>query len=367
MIIKAYITTITVGLVILSIATTALGLDTAAPSSLEAQLWCLAEQEQTVYQQDNRLLADETLNRFMKKVGERLWEHAFSDLPPPRINIVVDTQSQAVTYADGGCYLTTGMLGIIQNKDQLAMVLAHEFIHYIRQHTVELYQHSADAINNANHQARKDDIVFDQIIQNAEYQADEEGLKLMDLAGYCPAQALELLSNFINLAQSKRQVDKTARLITRKTHFEHLLNQSPKKKDCFQSRGKVQDNYANVTAPALMANAQKAIQLGELHQADADVSRYLILRPRDAQAFFLKGKILSEQPVTPNLVESIVYFEKALELDPSLSPAHKALGVFYFKAGQYQKAKPYFEAVIRLDPQDTSIEYIKGYLRICQN
>lgn len=359
-------TCIATGWFILGIATTAVGLDSAPPLSMQDQLWRLAEQEQTIYQQDHQLFNDETLNRFMKKVGDKLWRHVTSDLPPPRINIVVDPQPQAVTYADGGCYLTTGMLGVIQNVDQLAMVLAHEFVHYIRQHTVELYLLSAGTIHNTNLQPIKDNIVVDQIIQNAEHQADEEGLQLSIMAGYCPAKALELLSHFIIIAQSKGQISKTDQLINRKTYFEHLLNQLPQKTNCLQNRTDAPNNYAHVTAPILLANARKAIQTGDLNQADADVSRYLVLNPMDANAFFLKGKILNERPGNPNPVESIAYFEKAIELDPGLSSAHKALGVFHFKAGRYAKAKPYFETLINLAPQDASIEYIKGYLRICQ-
>ena len=363
MICKPYFTTC---LLIISVTSAAWGLDTA-PTSLKERLWHLAKEEQTLYQQDNLLINNNALNRFIQQVSERLWRHANSELPAPSISIVIDIEAQAVTYANGKCYLTTGMLRQLQNEHQLAMILAHEIIHYVRQHTIGLYQYSAPLTPNANGEHQSNNIVIDQIIQNAEHQADEEGFALFQAAGYCPKEFLALLTNFIAFAQTKGQVDETARLITRKTHFEHLLKQSDLSINCAKKRDDTQNNYENIMAPVLLANAQLAIQLGYFNPANTDLSRYLKLRPQDAQAYFLKGQLFSQCQKGSNMAESITYFEKAIELNPKLASAHKALGVIYFKASRYQEAKRHFEAVITLAPQDTAIKYFKEYLRLCQD
>jgi len=125
--------------------------------------------------------------------------------------------------------------------------------------------------------------------------------------------------------------------------------------------------YLNHIAPALVANAQVALQRGDWDQADCSISKFLLLRPDDARAYFIKGEILRRQNDRQDENQCVGYYEKALNIDPKFPLAYQALGELHYKAGRYQTAKPYFEAFLHLAPQDDAGEYIKGYLRQCRN
>ena len=57
---------------------------------------------------------------------------------------------------------------------------------------------------------------------------------------------------------------------------------------------------------------------------------------------------------------AVVYFEKAVHVAPSLSPAYRALGALYFPQGQYAKASQYFIRDVQIDPQDVEGRFFLG-------
>ena len=92
----------------------------------------------------------------------------------------------------------------------------------------------------------------------------------------------------------------------------------------------------------------------------------MVLKPDDANAYYLKGEILRRRSDGGDQNQAVVCYEKALKLDPKLASAHRAMGELHFKAGRYQMARSYFDAFLSLAPQDEASDYIKGYMRQCR-
>jgi beta-barrel assembly-enhancing protease len=139
---------------------------------------------------------------------------------------------------------------------------------------------------------------------------------------------------------------------------------------CFSSRSANDGNpdfFLAHIAPALMANAQAALTCGDWNQADQSISKFLVLKPDDARAYYLKGEILRRRNDGDDKNQCIGSYMKALKLDPEFPLPHRALGELHFKAGRFQTAKPYFEAFLSLAPQDDASAFIEGYLRQCRN
>lgn len=104
-------------------------------------------------------------------------------------------------------------------------------------------------------------------------------------------------------------------------------------------------------SPVVRADAlqdiNKQIKQGQYPQALEQVDKYLAGKPKDAQARFLKGIILTEMN-KPN--EAIVVFTKLTEDYPELPEPYNNLAVIYAQQKQFDKAKQALEMAIRTHP-----------------
>lgn len=346
--------------------------DAASAANRSNRLERLAEQEQALLEQRGILLHEASLSRYLKEVAERLWATLLTDLGAPTFQVIRDTQMDAHAYPNGHCYLTTGILNQLENEDQLAMILAHEMVHYLRQHTVELYDYlqnplSGDGWPHAGSNHRSGDQAVQSKIDAAERQADVEGFSMILGAGYCGGEVITLLGNLITSMQELGRPEMLTMLEARRKRIEALLGQSLAGDTCRRPSAGDHERFLHAIAPALMANGQAALQRGEWKTADRSISTYLAVKPADARAYYLKGEILRRQNDDDGNIESMGYYQQALKIDPNHPLAHRVLGELHFKAGHYQMAQSYFESFLNLDTQDESREFIIGYLRQCRD
>ncbi len=94
-------------------------------------------------------------------------------------------------------------------------------------------------------------------------------------------------------------------------------------------------------------DASQMLRAGQHQQALDRVNKVLAAKPRDAQARFLKGLILTEQG---NTKEAVVIFTKLTEDYPDLPEPYNNLAVLYAGQGQYEKARQSLEMAIRTHP-----------------
>ena len=94
-------------------------------------------------------------------------------------------------------------------------------------------------------------------------------------------------------------------------------------------------------------DASQMLRSGQHQQALDRVNKVLAAKPRDAQARFLKGLILTEQG---NTKEAVAIFTKLTEDYPDLPEPYNNLAVIYAAQGQYDKARASLEQSIRTHP-----------------
>src|SRR5687768_7384581 len=102
--------------------------------------------------------------------------------------------------------------------------------------------------------------------------------------------------------------------------------------------------------PALADDVQDAAKLlkaGQHRQALDLVNKVLKAKPKDAQARFLKGLILTEQG---NTKEAIEIFTQLTTDYPELPEPYNNLAVIYASQGQYDRARAALEQSIRTHP-----------------
>jgi len=94
-------------------------------------------------------------------------------------------------------------------------------------------------------------------------------------------------------------------------------------------------------------DAHKLFKQGQHDSAMEKVNGVLSSKPKDAQARFLKGLILTEQN---NTADAIKIFTGLTEDYPELPEPYNNLAVLYASQGQYDKAKQSLEMAIRTHP-----------------
>jgi len=102
--------------------------------------------------------------------------------------------------------------------------------------------------------------------------------------------------------------------------------------------------------PAWADNVQEATRLmkqGQLGPALEKTEQALAAKPKDAQARFLKGLILTEMG---KQIDAIAVFTKLTEDYPELPEPYNNLAVLYAQQRQFEKAKNALEMAIRTHP-----------------
>ena len=94
-------------------------------------------------------------------------------------------------------------------------------------------------------------------------------------------------------------------------------------------------------------DANKLFKQGQHAQAMEKVNAYLAVKPKDAQARFLKGLILAEQN---NIPEAIAIFTGLTEDYPELPEPYNNLAVLYAQKGQYESARVALESAVKAAP-----------------
>jgi len=104
---------------------------------------------------------------------------------------------------------------------------------------------------------------------------------------------------------------------------------------------------ARVASADEIQDANKYLKAGQHREALAAVNKALAAKPRDPQARFLKGLILTEQG---NTREAVDIFTRLTQDFPDLPEPYNNLAVIYAAQGQYEKARAALEQSIRTHP-----------------
>jgi predicted Zn-dependent protease len=203
--------------------------------------------------------------------------------------------------------------------------------------------------------------------QHFETEADKVGLQLMVEAGYDPRETLRLFEHlkqeletenlkepffFATHPQLQKRIENSKEFLD---SLNPLEEQGIKNKEVFL------DKIHRV----LLYNASLDLKAGRFRAALRGVEKYLTLRKDDPKAYFLVGEILRQRGEKEDELRAKDFYEKAIALDPSYPDPHKAIGLIYYKEGDWVLARRSFESSLALSPQMHDRAYIQGYLQEC--
>lgn len=111
---------------------------------------------------------------------------------------------------------------------------------------------------------------------------------------------------------------------------------------------------------SVAAQGLAAAQQNDLGHALAGVQEKLARKPDDPLLLYMEADILTQQGAergSPDFQTAMRSAKKAVELRPSLGPAHGVLAKLYLEAGQYANAAVQCRRALEIDPNDQSAVY----------
>jgi predicted Zn-dependent protease len=333
-----------------------------------------ALQEQQDLEQRGLLLRDDALSKSLVRITQKLWQQADVLVPRLQVLVLISMKEEAFVYPNGICYLSTGLLGSLDNEDQLAMAIAHEMVHYIREHTLRAYCQLRPDLSakttlqfspiRGNWNANKHS--FSTMLMSAELEADREGLALMAAAGYHSHEALRLidrlrflLDGYVEDATAKQKV--AAMLNQRRAALKEMIAAMP---GPVAPPSADDQGFQRMLAPVLLANAQAAVAAGNWRFAKDNIDRCLKTSAEEPRAYYLLGETLLQQSPKDGVDEAMQFFRKAIALNKDYPPPYRAIGIMQLKSGHPAEACNYLKTYLSLAPEASERQYIQEYLRI---
>lgn len=349
----------------------------------EQRLWATVIEEEKRIEQSGLLYTDAAVNEYLTSVIRKL---SPPELTPGLLTVEVQVLKNpllnAFAFPNGKIYVHTGMLARIQNEAQLATLLGHELTHATHRHTIQELRgvRWATAALATLHMVALPFGVFGLAAttlgtigtlgsvtgysRGKEREADEEGLGLMVKAGYSPQEApkfFEHLKEEITFRKVKEPYffGSHPKVQDRIDSFHDLLKSEYPGQD-----GEVGDDRYNVVmAPLVIDNAETDLAIGRFELAQRDLERILHKQSRNARAHYLLGEVCRQRKGNRDAELSEGHYRRAIEIDPGLPGAHRALGYALFKRGDGQNAKAELQKYLELAPNASDRAYVEQVLK----
>jgi predicted Zn-dependent protease len=172
----------------------------------------LGEENAKMVEAQMGIYSDAEKTEYLRKVGNRLVAQLEEPLFEYQFHLVPDMAPNAFALPGGYLYVTTGLLPILENEDELACILGHEIIHSNNRHSVQQLKKSIlprllevpgnligvlnedlGALFNAPIQT-SNALLLASYSRKYETEADNIGIELAAKAGYDPSAMITSLT-----------------------------------------------------------------------------------------------------------------------------------------------------------------------------
>ena len=348
-------------------------------ASIEAGLWMQIEKIEIETKRSGRLVKDPKLNAYVKRIVCDLAGEYCSDI---RVYILDLNLVNASMYPNGMMYVYTGLLLRTQNEAQLASVLSHEIIHYVKKHSLKRFVDIQSKFNAVNilftslrvllgnvgfSSAPLINLAALTIVANSrdhEREADMGGLELLVRSGYSPSGATDLWENITKEHEvesegatnlffaSHPQPDERIENL-RKQAKEMSLKGTPKigEKEHLEAIAELRDLWF-----------RKELLRRKFRQSELVLQNLSSSRLYPGELHFFKGELIRMQSKKDYVSRSIQYYQKAIEMDGSDPRPRRAIGLMLMKTDQKVRAAENLEMYLKLKPNADDVSIIKSFL-----
>jgi len=338
-----------------------------------------AEKEEAILEESGFIYKDHELDAYLNDVVKRLYAHTLQTQAIPRVKVIKDPHLNAFVFPNGMIYIHTGILSRLDNEAQLAIILAHEMIHYMHRHSFKAFGGYERHQVGQKSQGRLKDLLnrlgatlsmaaMAGYSQALETQADVEGMALVATAGYDPREAIRLFGHLKREVKTEHFKEPLffgihPRIDKRIDNCENFILSHP----VTDNKGLLnQDIFLEKTREVILVNAFLDLKAGRFQSARRCAVKYLDFNKNDARVYYLMGEIFKLKGGAVANNKMIGFYEKAIALDPIYPEPYRAIGLLHYKDEKWGLAKKAFESYLAVSPHNQDRAYILEYLEKCQ-
>jgi len=338
----------------------------------ERGLWQLAADAQARLDSSGRIMAEPALDAYLLEVAHRLEPPPVFEAIPFHLRVLRDRTPNAFCLPNGAIYVHTGMLVLLENEAELAIVLGHEMEHAVQRHALRelrTAENSGALLNTlgswAGAAARPGGLIFLASVagygRDLEREADRNGLRRVQAAGYAVREAPHLFERMDAWVKTEKLPERSSfyashpRLAERIEDMKALAATAPPGGDVGAGR------YDQQTAVVLLDAARSDLVAGRFDRAASEADRYRSLRPEDAQAHLVLAELARRQGAGMEAA-AMAGYRRALELDPGLAAAWRGLGLLKERQGDLAGARQALQRYMELSPDAPDRAHVRAAL-----
>ena len=326
------------------------------------------------------------LTTYVSSIGQKLG--AVSDRKLPYEFVVLNNSVPNAWALPGGkIAVNRGLLTELRSESELAAVLGHEIVHAAARHGAKaqergtLLQGALAVATIGAAVGGADQNVAGLIVQGAglgaqlvqtkygrdqELEADQYGMKYMKSAGYDPWGAVTLQESFVRLSKEggAKQQGFLDGLFASHPPSEERVERNKQTAEMLGRGGEVGDAAFTARIKPLLDikpaydkydKAMTLAQKKDYAQAKQLANEAVTLLPKEARFHQALGEIaLAEKEPQ----KAIPYYEKAMSLDPSYFGSYLGAGVAQYRAGNKSKAEEWLAKSAQLLPTAPAAYYL---------
>lgn len=269
------------------------------------------------FEKEGTILEDAATNAYLSRIGQLLLpKDLVIENVTWKFRVLRDPQPNAFALPNGSIYVTTGLIGLLDNESQLAAVLAHEITHVTRRHSYVHNRSNRKKFLTMNIMAAAGAYAPGGAVGGAillattiapfivvasmfgysrdlEREADHRAIDMMITAEYPPEEvigALKLLRNDIEGEQIKLFYNDHPELQERIKYLSSYLGARADKLTPQMVLNKEKKRYFGQFEPVMRHNVQLAINAGRFRSAVYFAERLVEFRPESSENLFLLGE-----------------------------------------------------------------------------
>jgi predicted Zn-dependent protease len=321
-------------------------------------------------------IRDPIVQVYVDKIGHSILKEAGSTPFDFTFHVVKGTEPNAFAMPGGHIFLTSGLIILAENDQEVAGVMSHEVAHVTGRHIAQLIDRSkrlniaslaamiagallggggtASEAITATAMATAEALTLKYTREN-ETDADQNGLRFLIRAGYDPDGLITFLNKIYKtslIASSSRiplYLSTHPAIETRISFLENLLRTGPKPQGPFRSIGDFRRFQTKVF-----------VEEREPHIAVSHFESLVKTHPRDDNALFGLGLAFRKMG---RLDKAAEIFQTASSPAPGDPDVLRELGIVYFMSGKADLSIQTLETLKTIRPDDPLGNYYlgKGY------
>lgn len=337
-------------------------------STTEASMWFQMDKAEEQLKSSGSVVEDTSLNEMVRGIFCDVSAEFCDEL---NIYVVDNPVFNAFMAPNGMSVVYTGLLLRVENKSQLAAVLAHEFVHYEENHSLEMY----GAVKNANVYGMMVGVAvaaaggggLASLGQAAVYggafafsrdnetEADIKGLDYMNRAGYDARSASQIWRNLQDEFRASDSKDKQKRADSGSFFASHPMIGD--RIDALDARAAAYESYETdpLEYRAIIRPFLKSWLDAELVKKDFGATSHLIKRLMTLEQdkgvlLYALGRAHALRGEDGDEAEAFTFFEAAVAHEDAPADTHRAMAEILRERGDKLAAADAFETYLEKDP-----------------